>query len=556
MAIKEDGRQVVDLARQLGFISDQQARQLLDELDMFPGNNVVNLMLKRHLITPEQLLEVQGAAGGGEGAPAGARPAAAPPPPPSAPANHSSPYAAHRPQPAPGSGGAHQRPAGNGSEQARSSSAAGFDPGQVRSPYAPPLPQRPSAPHNGGGTAPSPSPPAVGMRPPGSAHSSSGQASRPSASAGPQQVALASPGGPIIQPLPPTAGLKDYLVAARQAGCSDLHLCVNRPPFVRRFGEIHYLDEPDLTPQRAERLNFSALSPGLRAQIAEHLQTDFSFDIPGVGRHRCNVFKSRVGWEGSYRLIPETVPTLEQLGMPPVLKTLTEYHQGLILVTGAGGSGKTTTVAAMLDHISRNRTDHIITVEDPVEYVFQPTIAQITQREVGRHTQSFANALRGALRQDPDVIMVGEMRDLETTSIAISAAETGHLVFGTLHTNTAARTVARIMDIYPSEQRTQICVMVAESLRGIVTQQLVPRKDIQGLVPAMEILVFHPGVAMAIKEGKTYQLISLMQSGKRMGMKIMDESLMELYQEGLISGRQAFLRAENKLPFEAMKDQD
>jgi twitching motility protein PilT len=303
-------------------------------------------------------------------------------------------------------------------------------------------------------------------------------------------------------------------------------------------------------------LNLEAMPEDARKKFELDQQVDFSFTIAGLGRHRCNVFQSRLGVEGAYRIIDNKVRTIDELGLPDVCKKLTEYHQGMVLVTGPCSSGKTTTCAALLDHINGVRHDHIISVEDPVEYILTPKSCQVTQREVGHHTQSFANALRGALRQDPDVILVGEMRDFETTSIAISAAETGHLVLGTLHTNTSIRAVARIMDLYPPSQRAQICVMVSESLRGVIAQQLIPRKDNNGLALALEILVFHSGVSAVIREGKTSQLPSLMQSGKKFGMKLMDESVMDLFKGGIISGRNAFLRADNKALFESVKVQD
>lgn len=313
------------------------------------------------------------------------------------------------------------------------------------------------------------------------------------------------------------------------------------------------MDAPTLTAEQSEKLNFSALSDEQRAIAREKLQIDFAWEVPSIGRHRCNVFRQRLGWEGAYRIIRSEVPTMEDLNLPPILRTLTTYYQGLVLVTGPAGSGKTTTVAAMLDYINRTRDDHIITVEDPIEYVFRPQRCQVTQREVGRHTGSFASALRAALRQDPDVIFVGELRDLETTAIAISAAETGHLVFGTLHTSSAARTIGRILEVYPTAQRQQISTMVAESLRGIISQQLISRRDRRIPALAMEVLLFTSGVAQQVKDGRTHQLVSLMQSGKRIGMRTMDDSLMELVKAGSITGYEAYLRADNKAPFELFK---
>jgi twitching motility protein PilT len=359
-----------------------------------------------------------------------------------------------------------------------------------------------------------------------------------------------------IRALPSTAKLVDYLTMARQAGCSDLHLVPCRKPLVRKQGQLVFLEEAPLSPERAKSLNFSLLTDDQKRHAEEHLQYEYAMEIPGAGRHRCNVFQQRVGWEGAYRIVPNYVPSLADIDAPPILQKLTEFHQGLILVTGPAGSGKTTTVAAMLDHINRHRTDHIITVEDPIEYILVPDKCQITQREVGNHTDNFGVALRGALRQDPDVIMVGELRDKETTGIAISAAETGHLVFATLHTNNTIRTVARILDVYPVSQRAQICVMVAESLRGIISQQLIPRRDGTGRVSAMEILIFTTGVAQIVKEGKSHQLLSHMQSGKRQGMQIMSDAIMSLYQNKVISGKEAWMHSENKDLFDHAKGEN
>jgi twitching motility protein PilT len=380
----------------------------------------------------------------------------------------------------------------------------------------------------------------------------------PAAAAAPVAAAPPSPPPPPPPPAAPAQmpkTLLGMLAMARSWGASDLHISSGRPPFVRIAGQIRFIDDMGvLTPERAEELNFSALTDRQREFVLEAQAIDFSLDHPRAGRFRCNVFRQRLGWDGAYRIIRSTIPTMEELGLPPVCKTLTEYHQGMVLVTGGSGSGKTTTCAAMLNYVNHHRDDHIITVEDPIEYLHRPAKCQVTLREVGRHTESFAKALRAALREDPDIILVGELRDRETISIAISAAETGHLVFGSLHTSSAARTVARILDVFPPAQQQQICIMVSESIRGIIAQQLVPRKDGTGLVGAFEVLLGTTGVAQLIREGKTYQLTNQMQSGKRLGMRTMEDSLRELYDQGLITGMEAWLRADNKEPFEAIKN--
>jgi twitching motility protein PilT len=359
----------------------------------------------------------------------------------------------------------------------------------------------------------------------------------------------ASGGPPHKQP----RTLKDMLRLARHWGASDLHVTVGRPPFVRINGQIRYMEMDSIDEEKAEILNFSLMTPEQREEIVQSLNLDFAVEIPGVGRHRCNVFRQRLGWDGVYRIVASRIPTIEELGLPPICRTLTEYHQGLVLVTGPARSGKTTTIAAMVDLVNRSREDHIVAIEDPIEYVHQRQKCQITQREVGRHTRSFAASLRAALREDPDIIIIGELRDRETISISISAAETGHLVFGSLHTGSAARTVSRILDVFPLNQQDQIAVMISESMRGIISQRLLPRADKQGLVLAMEILVVTSGVSTLIRDRKTHQLVSSMQSGRKIGMQTMDDALMDLAKKGLITGQEAYYQAENKQAFESVK---
>ena len=273
---------------------------------------------------------------------------------------------------------------------------------------------------------------------------------------------------------------------------------------------------------------------------------DFAYSASN-GRYRASVVKQRLGYDMAFRIINDKIKSIEDIGLPlEHILPLTRYQNGLVLVTGSVGSGKSTTLAALVDFINRDREDHILTLEDPIEYVFESKGCHVNQREVHKHTESFARALRGALREDPDVIMVGEMRDLETIQLALTAAETGHLVLGTLHTGNAPRTLDRVLDVFPTDQREQIRIMVSESLRGILSQQLVPRADGNGRVLALELLVNTPAVSNCIREGKTFMLPGVMQTGKNVGMITMDESLRQLYVQGLISKDETLFRSDDK----------
>jgi twitching motility protein PilT len=340
----------------------------------------------------------------------------------------------------------------------------------------------------------------------------------------------------------------DYLRMAAKLDCSDLHLGVTAPPLGRQFGLLRPLTKSAaaLTPDDTWHLISGFLTPDQMATLQKNSSLEFSYTIEGLGRFRTSVVKQRKGYDAVFRLIKTQVKTMDELGLPESLKILTKYHNGLVLVTGAVGSGKSTTLAAMVEEINRDRHDHIITLEDPIEYLFTSASCQVTQREVHTHTMSFANALRGSLREDPDVIMVGEMRDLETISLAITASETGHLVLGTLHTGSAARTLDRLLDVFPIDQQSQIRTMVSESLRGIISQQLIPRIDGQGRALALEVLVNSPAVANLIREAKTFMLPGVMQTGKKQGMRLMDDSIIELVKSRQISPEEGFDRAEQK----------
>lgn len=339
----------------------------------------------------------------------------------------------------------------------------------------------------------------------------------------------------------------EYLIVGQRAGASDLHLGVNSPPVWRLNGTLQPIwpDAPKLTADETAALAEGLLSDAHKVQLSERGDADFAY-TNGFGRFRTIVVRQRLGIDLVFRIINTQVRTMDQLGLPESLKLLTRYQNGLILVTGSVGSGKSTTLAALVEQVNLERREHIITLEDPIEYIFEPKGCHITQREVHTHTRSFSAALRGALREDPDVIMVGEMRDLETISLAITAAETGHLVLGTLHTGNASRTLDRLLDVFPVDQQKQIRVMVSESLRGIISQQLVPSVDGKTRALALETLTNTPAVANVIREAKTYMLPGIIQTGKKQGMQLMDDALMALYDRDAISGEEAYARAEQK----------
>lgn len=329
---------------------------------------------------------------------------------------------------------------------------------------------------------------------------------------------------------------------------SDLHLATGAQPVWRRYGNLQPIwnNAALLTPEDTRRLAYNFLGEVQIKQLESRGDVDFAYS-PDYGRFRSSVVQQRLGIDMVFRVIKTKIQSVEELGLPDTVKTLTRFHNGLILVTGPVGCGKSTTLAALVDSINAERQDHIITLEDPIEYVIEPKGCHVNQREVHTHTASFAAALRGALREDPDVIMVGEMRDLETISLAITAAETGHLVLGTLHTGSAARTLDRVLDVFPIDQRDQVRIMVSESLRGILSQQLVPKLDGNGRAMALEVLVNTPAVGACIRDGKTFMLAGVMQTGKNVGMITMDDSLRNLYAAGTISREECESRAEDKI---------
>ncbi len=355
-----------------------------------------------------------------------------------------------------------------------------------------------------------------------------------------------SPGD--VQPLPaPGQELMHRLMSeARRAGASDLHLKTGMPPVIRVRASLQDLPYPPLDAAAVANSLRAILTADQAAAFDEDLDLDFSYDGGAeLGRFRTNLLHQHNGVDGVFRLIPEQLPTFEELNLPDVVKRFTEYRVGIVLVTGPKGSGKTTTLAAMVNRINSNRAEHIITVEDPIEFVHPCKKGHVNQRQVGLHTQSFGNALRSALREAPDVIMVGEMRDLDTTSLAITAAETGHLVLATLHTPDAIRTIGRILDVFPPKEQPQIRAMLSESLRGICSQQLLPSADQTEMVLVLEILVNTLAIGHLIREEKVHQIRGLMQTGKQYGMQLMDESLVKLATEGRISREMAITHAEN-----------
>jgi twitching motility protein PilT len=320
-----------------------------------------------------------------------------------------------------------------------------------------------------------------------------------------------------------------------EQGASDLHLSSGAPPFLRLHGEMIKIEHPELNNEGIQSLIFEILNEKQRRLFIENWELDCSYAVQGLGRFRCNVFMQRRGMGAVFRVIPEKIKTISELGLPEVLSKLIETPRGLILVTGPTGSGKSTTLAAMIHTINMTERQHILTVEDPIEFVHENKMSLINQREVTSHTKSFANALKAALREDPDTMLVGELRDLETIALAITAAETGHLVFGTLHTSSAAKTVDRLIDAFPQAQQEQIRVMLAESLRGVVAQTLFPRADKPGRVAALEVLINSFAVSNLIREGKTFQIPSVMQTSAADGMMTFESHLKQLVAQGKVA---------------------
>ena len=324
------------------------------------------------------------------------------------------------------------------------------------------------------------------------------------------------------------------LEMAVESNASDLHLTVGVPPVMRIYGKLVFSEMERLTPESTKNLAAEILSQEQLSLLEEEGQVDLSLSLAHIGRFRINVFKQRGSVGLAIRLIPYKIPPFEELNLPPVIRTLAEKESGFILVTGPAGSGKSTTLAAMIDIINSQRSCHIITLEDPIEFLHSHKKSIVNQREIKTDSQSFSAALRAALRQDPDVILVGEMRDLETISIALTAAETGHLVLSTLHTKSAPQSIDRIIDVFPPHQQQQVRIQLANTLVGVVSQRLLPRVDKQGLIPAVEVMISTPAIKNLIREGKTHQIYSSIQTGSKYGMQTMESSIQDLFERGLI----------------------
>ena len=348
------------------------------------------------------------------------------------------------------------------------------------------------------------------------------------------------------------AKIDTFFKALKERGASDLHMVIGFPPLIRLQGELVPTEHPALTATTNQEILFEMLTPTQRAFLEKNRDFDMAYELEGIARFRCNFFYQHRGIGAVFRIIPTDILTLEQLALPEALKTISLLRRGLVLVTGPTGSGKSTTLAAMIDYINENRHAHVITIEDPLEFVHKNKRCLFTQREIGTHAKSFNDALRVASREDPDIILVGEMRDTETISLALTCAELGILVFGTLHTNSASKTIDRIINAFPADQQEQTRTMLSESLKAVVAQQLLKTQDEKGRVAANEILIGSPALSSTIREGKISQINSLIQTGTSSGMQTMDSHLMALIKDKRISPEAAYEKAIDKEIFEKM----
>ena len=345
--------------------------------------------------------------------------------------------------------------------------------------------------------------------------------------------------------------ISELLAFVVKSKASDLHLSAGLPPMIRVSGDIRRINLPPLEQKDVHGMVYDVMNDSQRKYYEENLECDFSFELPGLARFRVNAFVQNRGAAAVMRTIPSRVLTLEQLNAPAIFKEIADQPRGVVLVTGPTGSGKSTTLAAMIDHINENEYGHILTVEDPIEFVHESKKCLVNQREVGPHTLSFANALRSALREDPDIILVGELRDLETIRLAMTAAETGHLVFGTLHTSSAAKTIDRVIDVFPAAEKEMVRSMLSESLRAVISQTLLKKKDGEGRVAAHEIMIGTPAIRNLIRENKVAQMYSTIQTGQSVGMQTLDQNLTDLVRRNVVSSAEARTKAVNKDMFPA-----
>ena len=343
--------------------------------------------------------------------------------------------------------------------------------------------------------------------------------------------------------------LSELLAFAVKNGASDIHISAGLPPLIRIDGEMRRIKVDPLTSNVVHDMIYDIMLDSQRKEFEERLEADFAFEIASVARFRVNAYNQARGPAAAFRTIPTEVLSLEDINAPPIFRTLSEKHRGLVLVTGPTGSGKSTTLAAMVDYVNHSKKGHILTIEDPIEFVHQSHNCLINQREVGRHTKSFNNALRSALREDPDVVLVGEMRDQETISLALTAAETGHLVFGTLHTSSAAKTIDRIIDVFPAGEKEMVRAMLSESLEGVIAQRLLKKPE-GGRVAAYEIMVGTPAIRNLIREAKVPQIYGMIQTGRDAGMVTMDQSLDDLVSRNLVTRETARTLAVDQSKFE------
>jgi twitching motility protein PilT len=345
------------------------------------------------------------------------------------------------------------------------------------------------------------------------------------------------------------AQIDAFFKLMNEQGASDLHMVAGQQPILRIRGDMERVKYNVFENDTLKAMLYEIVTEEKIKEFEESGDVDFGYEIPGIARYRGNLFMQKYGIGGVFREIPSDIMTCEQLGLPKIVSKLSALPKGMVLVTGPTGSGKSTTLAAIVDEANKTRSDHILTIEDPIEFVHKSQKAIINHREVGTHTKSFSSALRGALREDPDVILVGEMRDLETISLAMEASMTGHLVFGTLHTINAAKTVDRVIEIFPANQQAQVRSTLADALKAVVSQTLFKRIDIKGRCAALEILICTPAVRNLIREGKTFQIPSVMQTGKKFGMQTLDDSIMEFLQKKMISPEDAYTNAVEKAKF-------